>query len=470
LWRDLGGFDSHFHPAYCEDADLALRVRAAGREAWFQPQSRIVHYEGKTSGTDTGGGTKAYQIVNTKKLYLRWHERLARHRPNAQAPYFERERDVYRHILVVDVSAPTPDQDAGSVQTFMVLQTCLALGYKTHFVPQDNWLFQPKYTTALQEMGVDCAYAPYEVGFEAYMRRYGWLFDAVLAFRPGVLEKCLEPIRQFAPRAAVLFHVADLHYLRMERDAALRADAAMLEDAAAMKARELALIAAADCTITHSSIEQEILAEAAPGRPVSLWPLMAQHYGTKIPFGPRKDICFLGGYRHPPNIDAVLYFAAEIMPLLRAAEPGLRFIIAGSNLPAEIAALAAPDVIIAGQVEDLRDLFDTVRVFVCPLRVGAGVKGKVASAMAYGLPVVATPIGVEGTALRHGHDVLVAEAPTEFAAETLAAYRDEALWNRLSENGQAMVRGELSLDMGKRVLARTLELAYAHKLGLQTDG
>jgi len=470
LWRDLGGFDSHFHPAYCEDADLALRVRAAGREAWYQPQSRIVHYEGKTSGTDTGGGTKAYQIVNTKKLYLRWHERLARHRPNAQAPYFERERDVHRHILVVDVSAPTPDQDAGSVQTFMVLQTCLALGYKTHFVPQDNWLFQPKYTTALQEMGVDCAYAPYEVGFEAYMRRYGWLFDAVLAFRPGVLEKCLEPIRQFAPRAAVLFHVADLHYLRMERDAALRADAAMLEDAAAMKARELALIAAADCTITHSSIEQEILAEAAPGRPVSLWPLMAQHYGTKIPFGPRKDICFLGGYRHPPNIDAVLYFAAEIMPLLRAAEPGLRFIIAGSNLPAEIAALAAPDVIIAGQVEDLRDLFDTVRVFVCPLRVGAGVKGKVASAMAYGLPVVSTPIGVEGTALRHGHDVLVAEAPTEFAAETLAAYRDEALWNRLSENGQAMVRGELSLDMGKRVLARTLELAYAHKLGLQTDG
>jgi len=470
LWRELGGFDSHFHPAYCEDADLALRVRAAGREVWYQPQSRIVHYEGKTSGTDTGGGAKAYQIVNTKKLYLRWHERLARHRPNAQAPYFERERDVHRHILVVDASAPTPDQDAGSVQTFMVLQTCLALGYKTHFVPQDNWLFQPKYTTPLQEMGVDCAHAPYEVGFEAYMRRYGWQFDAVLVFRPSVLEKCMEAIRLHAPRAAMLFHVADLHYLRMERDAQLRGDAALLEDAAAMRARELALIEAADCTITHSSIEQEILAGVAPGRPVSLWPLMAQHHGTKIPFGPRKNICFLGGYRHPPNIDAVQYFVAEIMPLLRLAEPGLHFIIAGSNMPAELTALAAPDVIIAGQVEDLRDLFDSVRVFACPLRVGAGVKGKVASAMAYGLPVVSTPIGVEGTALRHGHDVLVAETPADFAAQILAAYRDEALWHLLSENGQAMVREELSLEMGKRVLARTLEMAYAHKLGLQADG
>jgi hypothetical protein len=256
----------------------------------------------------------------------------------------------------------------------------------------------------------------------------------------------------------------------MERDAELRGDAVMAQEAAVMKARELALVEAADCTITHSSAEQAILAAEAPGRPVSLWPLMAQHHGTRIPHGQRRDVCFLGGYRHPPNIDAVQYFCAEIFPLLRAAEPGIRFIIAGSNLPSELAGLAAADVIIAGQIEDLRDLFDATRVFVCPLRVGAGVKGKVASAMAYGLPVVSTPIGVEGTALRHGHDVLVAASPADFAAETLAAYRDAALWQRLSENGQAMVRGELSLDMGKRVLARTLEMAYAHKLGLQIDG
>jgi glycosyltransferase involved in cell wall biosynthesis len=268
----------------------------------------------------------------------------------------------------------------------------------------------------------------------------------------------------------MLFHVADLHFLRMERDAELRGDAALLADAAEMKARELALIEAADCTITHSSLEQEVLAEIAPGRPVSLWPLMARHHGTKVAFRERRDICFLGGYRHPPNIDAVQYFCAEIMPLLRVAEPGLRFIIAGSNMPAEVEALAAPDVIIAGQVEDLQDLFDAVRVFACPLRVGAGVKGKVASAMAYGLPVVSTPVGVEGTTLSHGHDVLVAEAPADFAAQILAAYRDEALWHFLSKNGEAMVRRELSLDMGKRVLATTLEMAYAHKLGLQADG
>jgi O-antigen biosynthesis protein len=466
LWYRLGGFDAYFSPAYYEDVDLAFRVRQAGYEVWFQPQSRIVHYEGKTSGTDMEAGAKAFQRINGKKFFLRWHKILGRHRPNGQAPYFERERNAHRHILVVDVTTPTPDQDAGSVQTFMVLQTCMALGYKTHFVPQDNWLFQPKYTTALQRMGVDCAYAPYELGFEAYMQRYGWQFDAVLVFRPAVMEKCLPLIRAYAPQAAALFHVADLHHLRMDRTADLTDDADMREAAALMKDRELRLINQADCTITHSSLEQQILADIAPGRPVAVWPLMSEHRGTQKSFHERRDICFLGGYGHPPNVDAVLYFVREIFPILRQCEPGLRFIIAGSRAPEEILALAADDIIIAGMVEDLRDLFDPCRVFVCPLRVGAGVKGKIASALSYGLPIVSTAIGIEGTTLAHGQHLLVADAPEVFAAEILRLYRDPALWDALSVNGQALVAEELSLEMGQRVLSDALQTAFTHKLGL----
>jgi GT2 family glycosyltransferase/glycosyltransferase involved in cell wall biosynthesis len=466
LWNQLGGFDAHFHPAYCEDVDLAFRVREAGFEVWFQPQSRIIHYEGKTSGTDTASGVKAYQRINTKKIYLRWHEQLSRHRPNGHAPYFERERDVCKRMLVVDATAPTPDQDAGSVQTFMALQVCMALGYKTHFVPQDNWLFQPRYTNALQEMGVDCAYAPFELGFESYMQRFGALFDAVLVYRPGVLEHCLPHIRNHAPQAALLFHVADLHYLRMERMAALTGDADTKAAAARMKQRELSLIGQADCTITHSSHEREVLAAAVPGCPVALWPLMFEHFGTSTPFADRRDICFLGGYRHLPNIDAVQYFVAEIFPRLRVVLPGVRFIIAGSHMPREIVALAAPDIIVAGSVEDLRTVFDACRVFVCPLRAGAGVKGKVASAMSYGIPVVSTPVGVEGAGLVHETHVLVADGPEQFSSEITRLYHDEALWNALSRNGQDMVCEHLSLAMGRRVLARGIETAFAQKFGV----
>jgi GT2 family glycosyltransferase len=466
LWRELGGFDPWFGPAYCEDVDLAFRVRAAGYQVWYQPQSRIVHYEGKTSGFDISTGTKAYQVSNMKKLYLRWRDVLAGHRRRPDSPYLERERNVTRRFLVVDVTAPTPDHDAGSVQTFLALQVVAALGYKAHFVPEDNWLFQPKYTTALQRLGVDCAYAPYEVDFASYMERYGWMFDVVMVYRAGVMEKCLPIIRTQAPQAAILFHLADLHYLRLERTAALHNDNDMRDAAALMKTRELSLINEVDCIITHSCVERDILAQEAPDAKVAVWPLMSQFHGTARTFDERRDICFLGGYGHPPNIDAVLWFLREIFPLITAQAPQMRFIIAGAHPPEEITALASDRVIVTGMVPDLRDLFDPCRVFVCPLRVGAGVKGKIVSALSYGIPIVATSIGVEGTGLIHDTNVLVADSPADFAGATLRLYRDPELWTHFSLAGQRIVQQDLSVDMGRAVLTAAIETALAHKLEL----
>jgi GT2 family glycosyltransferase len=466
LWRSVGGFDPHFAPAYCEDVDLCLRIIKAGHEVWYQPQSRVVHYEGKTSGTDTATGTKAYQVVNTKKVYLRWREPLEAHRPRGEAPYFERERGVRRRMLVVDATAPTPNQDAGSVQTVLGLRVCRLAGYKTHFVPEDNWLFQDGYITDLQKGGIECGYAPYDLGFANYIRRYGKLFDVIMVYRMSVLERVLSDIRTHAPQAALLFHLADLHFLRRRREAELEGSAAGLEEAEAIKAREFALINAADCTITHSPVEAAVLARETPAAPVAVWPLMQEYFGTSVPFARRRDICFLGGYRHPPNIDAVRYFVAEILPLLRTSEPDLRFIIAGANPSREVSELAGEGVEVTGLIDDLRELFDRTRVFVCPLRVGAGVKGKVMSALSYGLPVVSTPIGVEGAQLTEDQHVLVADTPAAFARKTLQLYRDKTLWNALSRAGQALIKREFCTTMGQDALRQAVDKAHHRRLGL----
>ena len=107
---------------------------------------------------------------------------------------------MHRRALVVDATAPTPDQDAGSVTTVLKLRLLQQLGYKVHFVPQDNFLFQPRYTTDLQREGIECAYAPYDTNFESYMRRYGHLFDVVLVFRVGVVEKTIDALRRMPRR------------------------------------------------------------------------------------------------------------------------------------------------------------------------------------------------------------------------------------------------------------------------------
>jgi glycosyltransferase involved in cell wall biosynthesis len=464
LWRELGGFDAHFAPAYCEDADLAFRVRAKGLRVWFQPQSRVIHYEGKTSGTDTREGVKAYQVTNAKKLFLRWRLVLEGHRRNGEAPFLERERRVTRRALIVDASAPTPKQDAGSVTTTLTLRLFQQLGYKAHFVPQDNFLFQPEYTTDLQATGVDVAYAPYEVGFDNYIRRYGWSFDVVLVYRVGVLEQVLSDLRRHAPQACVLFHNMDLHFLRMERQARQSDDAAGLVAAAEMKTRELALIGQVDCTITHSTYERDLLAAERPGAPVVVWPFMFEFHGTEQGFARRRDFVFLGGYRHAPNVDAVRFFADEVLPLIHAVEPEARFIVAGANPGPEVLALANDHVIVTGLVDDLRTVFDTARVFACSLRIGAGTKGKVSTAMAYGLPVVSTACGAEGMDLVDGEEVLLADSPADFAAACLRLYRDPALWGRLSEAGMRLVQEKHSLAMGRRVLDEAIEQAWRHKM------
>jgi GT2 family glycosyltransferase/glycosyltransferase involved in cell wall biosynthesis len=466
LWRRLGGFDAHYKPAYAEDADLCMRVGAAGKEVWYQAQSRVVHYEGKTGGTDTGGGVKAYQVINLKKLFMRWRQTFETHRPNAEAPFLERERHVRKRFLVIDAIAPTPDQDAGSVQTVLGMRCCRDLGYKTHFIPEDNWLFVPGYIPALQREGIDCAYAPYEVGAENYLRRYGWSFDVVMVYRVGILERTIDLLRQYAPQAAIIYHVADLHFLRMERQARLDDSQPGLEAAAAQKEKELDLVRRADCTVTHSTVEAEILAQEVPGAPVTVWPLMLDFFGTDVPFAARRDICFLGGYRHPPNVDAVRYFVREVFPLIKAELPGARFIVAGANPTGEIVELAGDDVIVTGMVDDLRDVFDAVRVFVCPLRVGAGAKGKIMSALSYGLPIVSTPIGVEGAGLTPDEHVLVTDTPEDMARETVRLYRDEGLWTRLSLAGQQLMRDEFSTAMGDRKLEEAVDKAYRHKIGL----
>jgi O-antigen biosynthesis protein len=466
LWHQLGGFDPLFAPSGCEDVDLCLRVASNKHEVWLQTQSRVVCYQDKRPCDDTPEGNSDRQLVNTRKLFFRWHEALERHRPRGEASYFERDRQKQRRILVIDATTPTPKQDAGSVQTILAMQVCHELGYKIHFVAGHNWLFQPEYTSDLQMRGIECAYVPFDLDLSSYMRLYGHLFDVVLVYRVNVLGPIIEDIRRHAPQAALLFHLADLHYLRLHRQAGIEGNPEALREAEALKEHELALVRAVDCTITHSTVEAEILNDEVPDAPVIVWPLMLECFGTKILFRERKNVCFLGGYQHAPNVDAVKYFVREILPLVRAADPSIRFIIAGANPTQEVIDLRDENIDVVGLVDNLRDLFDRARVFVCPLRIGAGVKGKILSALSYGIPIVSTSIGVEGSGLEKDIHALVADTAEKFAESILRLYNDEAMWENLSIAGQTLVRSGASIDMGRSILNRAIDRGHKHRLHL----
>jgi GT2 family glycosyltransferase/glycosyltransferase involved in cell wall biosynthesis/SAM-dependent methyltransferase len=437
LFEEIGGFDEHYLPAYCEDSDLALKIRDKGYRIIYQPLSTVIHYEGISSGTDTTQGVKAYQVENSKKLFERWQQRLQFHQSPGNDVEKVKDRTATRRVLVLDHCTPTPNMDAGSVTAFNLLLLLREMDFQVTFIPEDNFLFMADYTPALQRSGIEVLYAPYVTSVEQHLKESGGRYDLALLFRPGVVERHVKTVRKYCPNAKVLFHTVDLHYLRMSREAQLLEDKSKLKAAEDMQQREIVAIRSVDASVVHSTAELEILKPLLPEAKLHVFPLIMDVKGADKTFSDRRDIVFVGGYRHTPNVDAVRYFVKDVMPMLREQLPGVRFYVVGSEPPAEIQALVSEDVIITGFVEDLNPLLDKMRVSVAPLRYGAGIKGKIGTAMAVGLPVVATSLATEGMSLTDGENILVADGPEAFANAVARIYRDEALWHNVSQNGLA---------------------------------
>ena len=455
LFEQRGGFDARYAPAYYEDTDLAFQVREAGLRVLYQPASTVFHFEGVTAGTDTSAGAKKYQVINQQKFLERWAAVLAQQPQPGTSISLAREHRVGRHVLIVDATTPHPDEDSGSVRMVNLMQLLVALGDKVYFFAE-NRAFDGRYTEALQQIGVEALYHPWMPEPMRWLRENGAQFDAVILSRHYVAAPLLQAVRHYAPQAKLVFDTVDLHYLREEREAALADRDDLRRQAASTKMAELRLIRQSDVTLVVSPIEQELLQREVPGARIEVLSNVHEVVGRSTGFDERKDLFFVGGFQHPPNVDAMLWFVHAIWPLVAKALPDVRFHIVGSRMPEAIAALASERVIVHGFMPSLDEMLDGCRLSVAPLRYGAGVKGKVNQSMAHGQPVVATTVAAEGMYLKHEVDVLVADAADAFAREIIRLYTDETLWTRLADGGLANIATHFSFAAATRALKSIL--------------
>ncbi|MEN1930039.1 glycosyltransferase [Luteimonas sp. MJ250] len=453
LFLDLGGFDIRYAPAYYEDTDLAFAVRAAGRRVLYQPAARVVHDEGATSGTDIASGAKAGQVRNQAVFLAHRREALAGFGARAEPTPAILHRG-QRQVLVIDALTPQPDRDSGSLRLVNLMRLLRAEGAHVVFLPA-NRRYDGAYTDVLRELGVEAWCAPHAARAPAWLAEHGPRFDVVVVCRHYVASEFLPLLRRHAPRARVVFDSIDLHYLREARSAEVTGDARLVQAAGRTRRQELAVIAAADTTLVVSAAEREVLAVDAPDARVEVLSNLHSVAGPGLPFDQRRDLVFVGGFRHPPNVDAVRWFVGEALPRVRERLPDVRFHCIGGDVPPEIAALAdAPGVTVHGHMPDITPYMDGCRLALAPLRYGAGVKGKVNLSMAHGQPVVATTCAVEGMHLADGRDVLVADDADAFADAVVRAYCDRGLWERLANNGLDNVARHFSADAAREVVRR----------------
>lgn len=453
LFQSVGGFDPRYAPAYYEDTDLAFKVRRAGYKVLYQPLSEVIHYEGATGGTDLSTGTKKHQTINRSTFAETWAAELKTKPANGDVAFLSQASPGRKNILVIDHYVPKPDQDSGSLRMFQILQILRRLGHRITFIP-DNLAKTHPYSGELQKRGIEVVYHPYIKKVRDYLVSHGAHFDVVVLSRCDFARKHIADVRLYAPGSRVIFDTVDLHHLREDGEARLTGDPEVRRKAQEKEELEHELIGQADETWVVSPVEQRLLQEKWPGKSIQLVSNIVHIRGSKTPFALRADFLFIGGFQHRPNTDAVLFFVQEIYPLISKRLPEAKFYIIGDKPPPEIIALSTERIIVAGLQRDVGPFFDKVKLSVAPLRFGAGVKGKINQSMAFGVPVVATSLAVEGMELRHREDILVADEPEDFAEVLVELYESEELWNRISENGIEKTRSLYSTEVAREKLER----------------
>lgn len=454
LWKQIGGFDDRFAPAYCEDSDLAFEVRKAGYRVVYQPLSKVIHFEGVSNGTDVNGtGLKRYQVENSRKLKEKWADEFKKQCVNTgnPNPFRARERSQGKPvILVVDHYVPTFDKDAGSKTTYQYLKMFIKKGYVVKFLG-DNFLHEEPYSTVLQQMGVEILYGPeYQSGIWDWIMKNKDEIDFAYLNRPHIATKYVDFIRQNT-NIKIIYYGHDLHFLREYREYELTGDIQKKRDSDYWKSIEFSLMEKAAVAYYPSYVEENAIHEVKPELKVKA--ITAYVYekfleNMDMDFSKREGLLFVGGFAHPPNADAVLWFAKEIFPLIRE-KIQVPFYVVGSKVTEEIKALEQPGngIIVKGFVteEELSALYAGCRLVVVPLRYGAGVKGKVVEAIYNGSVIVTTAIGAEG--IPQAERVMrIADEPEAFAEQVVKLYGDPGACASMAVETQKYIRDYFSVD------------------------
>jgi len=304
-----------------------------------------------------------------------------------------------RRALVIDDLMPAADQEAAAVAILSHMRSLRALGFEVNFVAAESLAPEPRATAALQAQGIRCCHTPFYASVEEVLRRQRDCFDVIYLHRVSNAAKYLALARRYGGKARILYSVADLHHLRLARQADVEGRPELLTQSRQLRLAECSAAIAADAVITHSSAEAGWLRQTVQHANVHVIPWAVAPRPTPVPWADRRGIAFIGNFRFAPNRDAAAFLVAEILPKVWRADPSIDCLLVGASMPEEIRKLAGPRVRVLGYLADLADVFARVRLTVAPLRFGAGVKGKVLESLAAGVPCVMTPIAAEGLGL-----------------------------------------------------------------------
>ncbi len=342
---------------------------------------------------------------------------------------------------------PEPQSSAAGLRDWNLIETLLQAQWNVSYISPSA---QNAYSQRLQDLGIHTSsFLPNDPRFDQFIQELQP--DYVIFDRFVIEEQFGWRVKEHCPQAIRVLDTQDLHFLRRNREKALKAGKAVSEIAQCQfdlisddTLRELGSIYRSDCSLLVSSFEKQLLMERF-SIPHELLFLHRFHYDNppSVPsFHEREDFMMIGNFRHPPNADGILWIRSEIWPLIRQQLPTAKLYIYGAYPPREMMNLSDKKIgfNVMGPVSDQFETLKRHRVNLAPLRFGAGIKGKISDGWWSGTPVITTSIGSEGMAESLPWGGEVEDQAMIFAQKAVDLYSHEASWVKAQENGFRIIQ------------------------------
>lgn len=364
-----------------------------------------------------------------------------------------------KNVLIIDSIIPEFDKDSGSRRLHKIIQILIKNNFGVFLVAdKKEYKYKTEYVSHYKKLGVE-VYEPFidETGVfitkEFFIKtvlskiNYAWLHRADVFNDYSDLVISNKSIK-------LIYDMVDFHYLRLEREWENTKDKNTKKEAEKYKLIEVENCKKADKVITISDEDKEALKKFYPQEDKMITISNVHHYKDieQKYLEKRSGLFFVGGFSHKPNEDAVKYLYHDIMPLVWKKNEDIHVTIVGSYPTKEMLALNSDRFSVLGYVEDISVYFNTSRVFIAPLRYGAGVKGKVGQSLEFGLPVITTEVGAEGFDFGKQASTLIDNTAQGMADKILDLNQDDELWMRASNASKEILKPFSNNEIEAKVL------------------
>jgi len=460
LFREHGGFDNRFEPAYYEETDYCLWLQKKGLHVVYDPGAVVFHFE---FGSDTSNTVKTIQEKNQLTFYGKHHDQLKKHfapdPANLLAARFAASQGAKKKVLYIDDRVPHCDQGSGFPRTNAIVNLIKELGYGVTIYPlnfpdEDTWETAYRDIDPYIEIAAGCGLK----GFREFIRSRKEYYDVIWVSRPHNMKAIREDILPLKDKGRIIYDAeaifTDRDIMKKEIDGGVVGKENKIqwyqnEFKLSDMAHAVVCVSENDALKFRHSEKKDVF---VLGHTLEI--------GDVIPgFDEREGLLFVGNLDDDdsPNVDSMVWFINDILPIVRQAIPGLTVDIVGSAHSSRIRSNRHDGVFVHGKVAFISSFYDKCRIFIAPTRFAAGIPYKIHEAASFGLPVVATRLLCDQLEWQHGRELLAASVDkTDFARKIVELYNDEDLWKDIQKNAINFVRNEMSRPVYKEKIADIL--------------